>query len=205
MNSMSEGKIVILIGRSSTGKSTILNKLVEKYDYHNAISYTTRPMRQGEIDGRDYFFLHSNDLFDTMFDASVMFEKTEYLVNGEIWKYGIGAESFDYDKTNACIVNPHGLKQLLDNELLRDRIIVFEIVADTDTLIERYWERSDKSDKSKIQLVDRLLKDAEDFSDENLCELEHDDVVLWRTLDSGRFNADILSDDIANQIERIRE
>lgn len=198
---MKPSKIVVIIGRSSTGKSTILNKLVEKYNYHNAISYTTRPMRQGEVEGRDYFFLDSNEIFDTMFDMGLMFEKTEYLVDGEVWKYGIGHESISDGKTNCLIVNPHGLQQLLSTEL-RDRILIFEIVASTDTLIQRYWDRSDKSDRSKIQLVDRLLKDAEDFGEDMLDEIESDDIMFWDTLNSEKFSVDELADIIAEKVGR---
>ena len=165
-----KSKVVVLIGRSSTGKSTILNKLVEKYGYHNCVSFTTRPMRTGEVEGRDYYYLSSNEEFDKMFDSGELFEKTEYLVNGEIWKYGIGHDSISDTLTNALIVNPHGLRQLMDSEL-RDRLRIVEVVTDTDTIINRYWERSEKTDKAKIQLVDRLFKDFEDFNFEAINKL----------------------------------
>lgn len=164
---MKESNIIVLIGRSSTGKSTILNKLVEKYDWNNCVSYTSRKPRQGELEGKDYFFLPSNDSFDRMFDAGLMFEKTEYNVDNEIWKYGIGHDSVSETKTNCLILNVDGVSQILNSEL-KDRLIIIEVSANTDTLIKRYWDRSNKDEKSKVQLVDRLIRDIEDFSDINL-------------------------------------
>ena len=52
-------KPVIVIGPSAVGKDTMINRLKSKYPnvIHKLPSYTTRPMRSGEIDGVDYYFV----------------------------------------------------------------------------------------------------------------------------------------------------
>ena len=49
-------KIIILVGQSACGKSAIYKQLVKK-GYKGLITNTTRPMREGEVDGKDYNFL----------------------------------------------------------------------------------------------------------------------------------------------------
>ena len=53
------GKIFYIMGKSSSGKDTIYNRLRidEGLKLSNLILYTTRPMREGEIQGREYHFV----------------------------------------------------------------------------------------------------------------------------------------------------
>ena len=57
MGNVDRGILVVLSGFSGAGKGTIMKRLMEKYDdYALSISVTTRPPREGEQDGREYFF-----------------------------------------------------------------------------------------------------------------------------------------------------
>lgn len=64
---MANGLITVLSGFSGAGKGTIMKHLLGKYPgvYHLSISATTRAMREGETDGKDYFF-KTRDEFDAM-------------------------------------------------------------------------------------------------------------------------------------------
>ena len=54
---MKNGKLVILSASSGAGKSTICKDLLKKNkDWKFSISATTRPMRENEVDGKDYYF-----------------------------------------------------------------------------------------------------------------------------------------------------
>ena len=54
---MARGILVVVSGFSGAGKGTLMKRLLEKYDdYALSISVTTRPPREGEQDGREYFF-----------------------------------------------------------------------------------------------------------------------------------------------------
>ena len=52
------GKIVYIMGKSSTGKDTVFKALLKEspFDFKTIVSYTTRPIREGEKNGQEYFF-----------------------------------------------------------------------------------------------------------------------------------------------------
>ena len=62
-----KGLIIVLSGFSGAGKGTIMKHLLQTYpgEFHLSISATTRPPRQGEEDGREYFF-RTREEFDAM-------------------------------------------------------------------------------------------------------------------------------------------
>lgn len=54
---MSTGRVLVVSGPSGCGKSTLCKRLLEDERVRFSVSATTRPMRKGEVDGRDYHFL----------------------------------------------------------------------------------------------------------------------------------------------------
>ena len=79
---MSGGKLVILSGPSGAGKSTIAKHLLENKDYNLAFSVSacSRKMREGEVEGKDYFFL-SIDSFKSKIDDNEFLEWEEVYPN----------------------------------------------------------------------------------------------------------------------------
>ena len=53
--------MIVLLGKTASGKDTILNELVKKYNYRKMITYTTRPMRKGEIQDKTYHFISDEE------------------------------------------------------------------------------------------------------------------------------------------------
>ena len=51
-----KGVLTVISGFSGAGKGTVVKQLLDKYDYGLSISATTRSPREGEQDGREYFF-----------------------------------------------------------------------------------------------------------------------------------------------------
>lgn len=166
-----KGKIIAIIGESSTGKSEIERRLVQK-GYKKSISYTTREKRVGEKDGIDYHFI-KNDEYEELDKHGYFLEKTSYYVSGEHWNYGFGVDSFGEDGDRVLVINPSGLRQLLEHEEIRDRLIVFRIKSSVGEIIKRYLGReSDGNTKFDpnlcVRLIQRLCADSDDFCDECL-------------------------------------
>lgn len=96
--------MIVLVGESASGKSSVQNELV-KLGYKKLITYTTRLPRDGEEDGVDYHFINK-DHFLTLKDKGFFAETAKY--NG--WYYGTAKEDCTDDKV--AVLTPHGMRQL---------------------------------------------------------------------------------------------
>lgn len=132
--------MIVLVGESASGKSSIEKNLVDNYGYKKIVSYTTRQPRQGEVDGIDYHYI-SESQFSNLQKEEFFAEIGEY--NG--WHYGTAKNDCTSDKV--AVVTPHGLRQLkkipnLDirafyiNVPRRDRLI--KILQRGDNIEEAY-------------------------------------------------------------------
>ena len=63
---MAKGRLIVISGFSGAGKGTVVKKLLEKYNYSLSISATTRAPREGEVDGREYYFKTVDEWSDRM-------------------------------------------------------------------------------------------------------------------------------------------
>ncbi|MDO4678627.1 MAG: guanylate kinase [Eubacteriales bacterium] len=78
---MSKGILVVVSGFSGAGKGTVMKRLLEKYnDYALSVSATTRNPREGEVDGREYFF-RSKEEFEKLIDEDALIEYAQYVGN----------------------------------------------------------------------------------------------------------------------------
>ena len=75
-----KGVLTVVSGFSGAGKGTLMKELVEKYQYGLSISATTRSPREGETDGREYFFL-SKEKFEQMIENGEFIEWAKYVDN----------------------------------------------------------------------------------------------------------------------------
>ena len=69
--------IYIITGPSGVGKNTIINELSKYLDFYFSVSHTTRPRRENEIDGKDYYFI-SEDEFEDLINNDQMIEYEQY-------------------------------------------------------------------------------------------------------------------------------
>ncbi len=135
--------MIILVGESASGKSTIEKILVDKYGYKKTVSYTTRPLRDGEINGRDYHFI-SKDEYMEKFNSDFFIETGAY----RGWFYGSTKEQ--YTKNTICVLTPHGLRQIkkaLKNQEELDTHIFYIKVPRRDRLV-KILQRGDDIDES---------------------------------------------------------
>lgn len=76
-----QGILVVVSGFSGAGKGTLMNELLKRYDnYALSISATTRTPREGETDGKEYFFV-TKEQFEKMRDERKLVEYAQYVNN----------------------------------------------------------------------------------------------------------------------------
>ena len=80
MTDNEKGKLVIISGPSGVGKSTVCAELINKKDAFLSISVTTRPQGEGEVDGKDYWFV-SREEFQNRVENNKILEHAEVFGN----------------------------------------------------------------------------------------------------------------------------
>lgn len=150
-------KIVALIGKAGSGKDTIMRKIIEWYpdQFHEIVSCTTRPPREGEQDGINYHFLTVEQFTEKVLNGD-MLEATEF--NG--WHYGTARSALLEDKINIGVFNPTGVYCLMENTDID--LQVFYIIADDKERLIRQLNRQVSPDVDEI--IRRYTTDKRDFA-----------------------------------------
>lgn len=166
------GKIFCLMGKSSTGKDTIGRHLLKTMDLKNIVLYTTRPIREGELDGREYYFV-DNDEFSELEKSGKVIEKRVYnTIHGD-WTYATVDSNIDLENNNYLILNTLEGYEKLVNYYGKDIVIPIYVWVDLNTRIDRAFTREEKENNPKYrEICRRFIKDEEDFREENLIKLE---------------------------------
>ena len=131
--------MIVLVGESASGKSSIEKYLVENCGYNKVVSYTTRPPRDSEVDGVDYHFITKSQ-FRRLKEQEFFVETAVY----NDWYYGVAKRDCTDDKV--AVLTPHGLRQVSKIEGIN--IISFYInVPRRDRLI-KILQRGDSIEES---------------------------------------------------------
>lgn len=165
-------KIFYVMGKSSSGKDTIYKRLMEKNpDFRTVVPYTTRPVRDGEKDGVEYFFADEAQL-NEMQEAGKVIEVRSYNTRCGVWTYftaddgRINLEEYDYLMIGT-LVSYQALKEYFGAE----KIVPLYIQVEDGERLFRALEREQREAVPRYtELCRRFLADEEDFSEEKLQE-----------------------------------
>lgn len=150
-------KIIALIGEAGAGKDSVMQAVLKAAPgLHEIISCTTRPMREGEKEGVNYFYL-TNEQFAAKVINMEMLEATCF----NEWFYGTALQSLDENVVNIGVFNPDGIDALLESPLV-DVTVYYVHATDKNRLI-RQLNREENPDVDEI--IRRFKADRDDFSD----------------------------------------
>lgn len=154
-------KIIVLLGASATGKDTIAKHVSEKYSIPIAISYTTRPMREKETQGVEYYFI-SDEEMDRKFKNGEVIEHTSYYIQSEnvTYRYANVVEEFERGDYVLTILNPHGLYQFNKSQY-KDNLVSIMLNCDDRIRLIRSLTRDENVNVNEV--LDRYKRDCEDF------------------------------------------
>ena len=159
-------KILVICGKSASGKDTLQNYLVENHDFINLVSHTTRPPRPYEIKGRDYYFV-CKDEFLRMEDKNIFVETREYKVNtgneNDVWYYGLSKSELDIYKilNTVVILDLKGTAELAEY-VGWDNMLVVYLQCNPDIRLNRMKSRGGMTE---AEIKRRFYADDVDFKD----------------------------------------
>ena len=167
------GKIYCVMGKSSSGKDSIYHEIMEKgaLGLKPIIHYTTRPIRDGEQDGREYHFC-TEDTVQRLQDAGRIMELRAYNTVYGVWKYfTVDDERINLSKYNYLyIVTLEGYTKIREY-FGADRVVPIYIEVEDGERLMRAIAREQKQDVPKYEeMCRRFLADSADFSEEKLVE-----------------------------------
>ena len=148
------GKLIIVSGPSGSGKSTVTKIVKDKLNIPLSISATTRNPRDGEIDGKDYFFL-SKEEFKNKIANDEFYEYAE--VHGNYYGTLKKTVEENLDKGLNVILEIDVQGALIAKEKKKDAILVFFRTKDMEVLEKRLRDR--KTDSEEV--IQTRLKNAE--------------------------------------------
>ncbi len=152
--------MLVMIGASASGKTEIAKILIKKYGFSKLVTYTTRPMRDGEIDGVDYHFISLEE-----FDKKK--KKREFLESAQYNNTFYGSPKKGADENKVIIVDPKGANSIFRKKIPKTIFIYLE----TDQLIRRVrmMNRGDKLEDVET----RFIQDKKHFRKSKFTHLDH--------------------------------
>ena len=154
---MSKYKIVAIIGKAGSGKDSLLKNLIkDNKGWNEIISCTTRPPRDNEKDGDQYYFL-SNEEFAKKILNNEMLEAAVF----NDWCYGTAYDALNINKINIGVFNPTGIETMLALKDIDLQVFYLRCSAK-----ERLIRQLNREEDPNIEEIFRRYKtDEEDFFD----------------------------------------
>ena len=167
------GKIFYIMGKSSSGKDSIYRQLEadQELGLRRLVIYTTRPIRDGEENGREYFFVDENKLKEFRRNGKLIEARTYQTVYGP-WTYftaddgqvSVGNDSYLGIGTLESFVK---LREYYGDDVMRP---VYIEVEDGERLLRAIARERQQKTPQYEEMCRRFLADAADFSEEKLTE-----------------------------------
>lgn len=165
------GKIFYIMGKSAAGKDRIYSCLAseKKLGLKKLVLYTTRPIRAGEENGREYFFTDDRRLRELEGQGRVIESRAYHTVHG-IWTY-FTADDGQVDLKKADYLGIGTLESFLKLKKYygEEKVVPIYIQVENGERLTRALEREKSQENPRYaEMCRRFLADEEDFSEENI-------------------------------------
>lgn len=159
-----EHKIICIMGPSCSGKDTLREMMMERYEdkFVSATSTTTRPMRVGEVEGKSYHFVDDAEFIGMLENGEFIETRVYTVASGDIWYYGYTEKEVTSklrQNNILMIVDLEGFKSF--KEIYGDKCIGIFLSVDRDVRIRRYLDRDDLTFGMVEEAVRRIKDDDE--------------------------------------------
>ena len=156
-----QGILVVVSGFSGAGKGTLMKALLEKYDnYALSISATTRNPREGEVHGREYFFLTTEE-FEDLIEKDQLIEHARYVSNYYGTPRSYVEEKMAEGKDVILEIEIQGALKV--KEKFPDTLLVFVVPPSAEELKRRLVGRGTETMEVIEQRMKRAAEEAEEM------------------------------------------
>lgn len=167
------GKVIYLMGKSSTGKDTIFKELVERSGkkLQKIIPYTTRPIRVEETDGTEYHFTDEAGFLRLEQEGRVIEYRCYHTCYG-MWRYfTVDDGSIVLEDCNYIIIGTLDSYEKTKEYFGEQKVVPVLIELDDGIRLQRALDRERSQDNPGYEeLCRRFLADSEDFSEERIAQ-----------------------------------
>lgn len=161
------------MGKSASGKDTIYRRLIgeKEFDFRTLVPYTTRPMRSGEENGKDYFFTDEEGLLKLQQEKKVIELRTYQTVLGSWHYFTVDDGQVDLAQYDYLMVGTLESYRALRDYYSAEKVVPIYVAVDDGLRLQRALDRERAQDEPKYaELCRRFLADEADFSAEKLLE-----------------------------------
>ncbi len=167
------GKIFCIMGKSASGKDTIYRELLldKSINLKKIVPYTTRPIRENEENGVQYFFTDENGLKELESKGQIIEKRSYDTVHG-VWHYfTVDDDQVNLDKNDYLIIGTPESFVSTREYYGKDTVIPIYIELDDGIRLGRALSREMKQTSPKYEeMCRRYLADSRDFSEERLAQ-----------------------------------
>ena len=161
------------MGKSSTGKDTVYRKLMEwkQLELKRVVPYTTRPIRLGESEGKEYHFT-DDEGYELLVKQGKVIESRAYHTYHGLWRYfTVDDGEIDLRENNYLIIGTLESYVKTADYFGKEKVLPILLELNDGVRLQRALDRERKQENPRYQeMCRRYLADAEDFSEEKIAE-----------------------------------
>ena len=165
------GRIYYLLGKSATGKDTLYKEILKRRPKLRTVTmYTTRPIREGETDGVEYFFTDREELERQLASGKVIESRTYQAIAGSWTYYTVDDGQFDVADDESCLMigTLESYEKMCTYFEAGKMVPVYIEVPDGIRLLRAVKREENQKKPNYREVCRRYLADEKDFSEENL-------------------------------------
>lgn len=163
--------IFVIMGKSATGKDTIYRRLLEEesLSLSRVVPYTTRPVRDGEQNGREYFFTDGEGYESACREGRVIESRAYDTVYGRWYYFTLDDGQIDLTERDSLVIGTLVSFRSFVTYFGRANVIPVYIEVEDGERLSRALQRERRQDHpGYAEMCRRFLADSADFSEENL-------------------------------------
>lgn len=151
---------IIISGPSGVGKTTIIDKLEENYNFYKVISFTSRDRRNGEVKGIDYNFINKDQCNEIkklpLLDFAENYDNCYGILSSQV------EAALNENQDLLFNISSSGLRSIANNNLTMKDVKIVSIFLDVDKdILKKRLEKRSNLTKENQDLINKRFENYE--------------------------------------------